>query len=258
MEGDQVLLVCSLGYPLAPIQELLEGKGFHIYLSRSWEEAEGAYSVLPLERIKYIFIDITLCHEHGWEKFIHRARVAPSNVALICFHPQFPHSLYNLLGRSLTVPNVNKSGENSQAPLVVGESPKFREALDQATRYASHNITVLISGETGTGKDVLARYIHAHSSRTDKPLVACNLTAIPETLAESELFGYVRGAFTGADKNKKGLIEGAEGGSLFLDEIGDLPPTIQLKLLRFLESREFYKWRCLPQDRRCSGHCRYQ
>jgi transcriptional regulator with PAS, ATPase and Fis domain len=100
---------------------------------------------------------------------------------------------------------------------------------------------VLITGETGTGKEVMARYIHGQSARRQGPLIACNMTAIPETLVESELFGYVKGAFTGADKNKKGFIEAAEGGTLFLDEIGDLPLTIQLKLLRFLESREFYR-----------------
>jgi transcriptional regulator with PAS, ATPase and Fis domain len=125
--------------------------------------------------------------------------------------------------------------------LVIGETPKFHKVLDLASRYAQHDITVLITGETGTGKEVIARYLHAHSSRRDSPLVACNVTSIPETLVESELFGYVKGAFTGADKNKKGLIEAAQGGTLFLDEIGDLALSIQLKLLRFLETREFYK-----------------
>ena len=87
----------------------------------------------------------------------------------------------------------------------------------------------------------MANYIHARSARSNGPFVACNMAAIPETLVESELFGYVKGAFTGAEKNKKGLIEAAEGGTLFLDEIGDLSLTTQLKLLRFLESREFYR-----------------
>jgi two-component system response regulator PilR (NtrC family) len=87
----------------------------------------------------------------------------------------------------------------------------------------------------------MAQYIHAHGPRAQKAFIACNITAIPETLVESELFGYVRGAFTGADRNKRGLIEAAEGGTLFLDEIGDLAPTIQMKLLRFLETRQYYK-----------------
>jgi transcriptional regulator with PAS, ATPase and Fis domain len=104
-----------------------------------------------------------------------------------------------------------------------------------------HDITVLITGETGTGKEVMAQYIHSNGSRATKPFVGCNMTAIPETLVESELFGYVRGAFTGAERNKKGLIEAAEGGTLFLDEIGELAPAIQLKLLRFLETRQYYR-----------------
>lgn len=115
------------------------------------------------------------------------------------------------------------------------------DAIGLADRYACHDITVLITGETGTGKDVISRYIHAHSLRRDEIFVACNITAIPETLVESELFGYRKGAFTGADNNKRGLIEAAEKGTLFLDEIGDLSPSIQVKLLRFLESHEFYK-----------------
>jgi transcriptional regulator with PAS, ATPase and Fis domain len=123
----------------------------------------------------------------------------------------------------------------------MGVSQKFREVIDLANRYASHTITVLITGETGTGKELVARYIHGHSPRKDKPLVACNMTAIPETLIESELFGYVKGAFTGAGGDKTGLIEAAEGGTLFLDEIGELPLNAQVKLLRFLESREYYK-----------------
>ncbi len=241
MERFQVLLVHSLGFPLAPVQKLLEERGFYIHLSRTWEDAERVYSVLPLEQIKYIIIDITLCFGDKWEKLIHRARIRSTNAVFICFHPEFPQSLFSLLSHAPRIPGPDMDKENPQAPLIVGETPKFSEVLDLASRYAHHDITVLITGETGTGKDVIARYIHAHSVRKDKPFVACNMTAIPETLVESELFGYVKGAFTGADKNKEGLIEAAEGGTLFLDEIGDPPPSIQLKLLRFLESREFYK-----------------
>ncbi|HEX7227275.1 MAG TPA: sigma 54-interacting transcriptional regulator [Candidatus Binatia bacterium] len=126
-------------------------------------------------------------------------------------------------------------------PLMIGETPQFYEVLNLANRYAMHDITVLITGETGTGKEVMAQYVHSNGSRATKPFVGCNMTAIPETLVESELFGYVRGAFTGAERNKKGLIEAAEGGTLFLDEIGELAPAIQLKLLRFLETRQYYR-----------------
>ncbi len=129
----------------------------------------------------------------------------------------------------------------SRVPSLIGASESFRAAVALAERYAVSGLTVLITGETGVGKDVLARYIHARSARRDGPFVACNLTAVPETLVESELFGHVRGAFTGADRLKKGLVEVAETGTLFLDEIGDVPAAIQLKLLRFLETREYYR-----------------
>ncbi len=241
MDKLQALLIQSIGSPLSPIQNLLEDRGFSIRLSRSWEEAEQAYAAFPTGQIKYLFVDITLCHSSGWEKFLHRTRIAPSDIVLICFHPQFPQSLFSLLGSSFSETASTASKEDSLLPMIVGESPNFREVIALGGRYAQHDITVLITGETGTGKEVIARYIHGQGVRHDKPFVACNMTAIPESLVESELFGYVKGAFTGADRNKKGLIEAAEGGTLFLDEIGDLPLTIQLKLLRFLESREFYK-----------------
>ena len=241
MEKSQVILIHSLGFPLLPIQKLLEDRGFTIHLSRSWDEAELVCSLFPLDQIQYIFADITLCHGSGWEKFLHRARFAPSPTPLICFHPESPDGLYSLVDQSATPPKPKQAGEATPAPLIIGETPKFHKVLDLASRYAQHDITVLVTGETGTGKEVIAQYLHANSSRRDNPLVACNITSIPETLVESELFGYVKGAFTGADKNKKGLIEAAEGGTLFLDEIGDLSLSIQLKLLRFLESREFYK-----------------
>lgn len=244
MNNGQTVLIHSLTSPPAEVHTLLKERGFSIHMSRSWKEAERAY--FALDQISYILVDITLCCRNGWDNFIRRVKTGPSSAVLICFHPRFPHSLCNLLDHSLAVGNSNvpvsnETAGNSQAPLVVGESRKFLGVLELANRYARHDITVLITGETGTGKDVISHYIHAHSSRKDEPLVACNVTAIPETLVESELFGYSKGAFTGADKNKRGLIEAAEGGTLFLDEIGDLPPSIQLKLLRFLESREFYK-----------------
>ncbi len=241
MDKPRALLVHSAGFSSTPVRKLLEERNFLVHPGRTWEEAEKLYSALASGQMKFIFADVTLCQGSGWEKFIQRARNAHSDVTIICFDTQFPNNLFDLLGRSNPTTDTQPSATELEEPLAVGETQQFREVLDLAGRYASHDITVLITGETGTGKEVMARYIHNQSSRKGKPFVACNMTAIPETLVESELFGYVKGAFTGADRNKKGLIEAAEGGTLFLDEVGDLPPAIQLKLLRFLESREFYK-----------------
>ncbi len=120
----------------------------------------------------------------------------------------------------------------------VGDSPRFVEAITTARTVAPVDATVLILGESGTGKELLARFIHDQSLRRDKPLVAVNCSALPETLQEAELFGYAKGAFTGASSATEGVFEAATGGTLFLDEIGDLSPTAQTKILRALQEGE--------------------
>ncbi len=120
---------------------------------------------------------------------------------------------------------------------MIGRSPEMRRAFEIADRVAKTDSTVLILGESGAGKDLLAQEIHARSARAGKPFVAVNCAALPETLIESELFGYERGAFTGAAQQKKGKFELAHGGTLFLDEIGDMNPVTQAKVLRALENR---------------------
>ena len=122
-----------------------------------------------------------------------------------------------------------------QEDQVVGESPPFQAALDLARRSASSPVAVLLLGETGTGKDVFANAIHRLGKRRDRPFVAQNCAALPETLLESELFGHRKGAFSGALADKKGLVHEANGGTLFLDEIGDMPLALQAKILRLLE-----------------------
>jgi DNA-binding NtrC family response regulator len=130
-------------------------------------------------------------------------------------------------------------GTRYEYPNIVARSGKMQEALALAERVAATVSTVLIGGESGVGKDLIAHLIHQRSSRASGPFVKINSTAIPENLLESELFGYEKGAFTGAATSKPGKFELADKGTLFLDEIGDIPPVTQVKLLRVLQEREF-------------------
>lgn len=122
-----------------------------------------------------------------------------------------------------------------------GDNPKLLEALEIAEKAAPTDLPVLIDGESGTGKELMAKVIHANGSRTDKPYISVNCGAIPENLLESELFGHKKGAFTGAANDRRGKFESAHTGTIFLDEIGELPLTGQVKLLRVLESHEIQR-----------------
>jgi DNA-binding NtrC family response regulator len=130
-------------------------------------------------------------------------------------------------------------GKRYSHPNIVARSPKMQEVLATVERVAPMNSTVLLGGESGVGKDLIARAIHEKSRRASGPFLKINSTAIPENLLESELFGFERGAFTGAVASKPGKFELADKGTLFLDEIGDVPPVTQVKLLRVLQEREF-------------------
>jgi DNA-binding NtrC family response regulator len=120
----------------------------------------------------------------------------------------------------------------------IGKSKRFLEVLKLAEHVSPTESTVLIQGESGTGKEVIARYIHNLSNRADGPFLSINCGALPENLLESELFGHVKGSFTGAVRDKQGLFAAARGGSFFLDEVGEMPPSLQVKLLRVLQERE--------------------
>ncbi|MFN7016288.1 MAG: sigma-54-dependent transcriptional regulator [Fimbriimonadales bacterium] len=134
-------------------------------------------------------------------------------------------------------PNERKPARRKQVTFI-GESPAIKQILETVERVADTRTTVLITGESGTGKELIARMLHERSSRAHKPFVAVSCAAIPETLLEVELFGAVKGAYTGAETDRIGKFEAANGGTLFLDEVGDIPPLIQVKLLRVLQERE--------------------
>ncbi len=153
-----------------------------------------------------------------------------------------PFDGQQLLGAVQAALALSPALAESEAPeswraAIVSRSPRMAELLAEARLVAASDASVLIRGESGTGKELLAQALHLASRRAGKPFVAVNCSAIPETLLESELFGHVKGAFTGATKDRAGLFQAADGGTLFLDEIGDMPGPLQVKLLRVLQER---------------------
>jgi DNA-binding NtrC family response regulator len=154
--------------------------------------------------------------------------------------------LTTVVGKALEVRNLRAENVRLKEELgkkyawdnIVGRSPAMQEIFSSVMRVAPSRATVLLAGESGVGKDLIARAIHFHSPRRDRPFVKINCTALPENLMESELFGYEKGAFTGANTSKAGKFEQADSGTVMLDEIGDVPGNIQVKLLRVLQERE--------------------
>jgi two-component system nitrogen regulation response regulator GlnG len=129
----------------------------------------------------------------------------------------------------------------AETPEILGQAPAMQEVFRAIGRLSQSSATVLITGESGTGKELVARALHRHSARAPRPFVAINTAAMPKDLLESELFGHERGAFTGAQQQRRGRFEQAEGGTLFLDEIGDMPADLQTRLLRVLSENSFYR-----------------
>lgn len=172
---------------------------------------------------------------HGADDFISK----PFDIDIL------KHALKNLLEKKELKEQVsrleNELRKDSAQDLFIGESPLIRKVWEQITQIAASDLTVLIRGESGTGKDVCARLIHAYSPRAQHPFIKINCAALPESLLESELFGHEKGSFTGANKTKPGRFEQARNGSVFLDEIGEMPIALQPKLLQAIEYKEFVR-----------------
>src|SRR5580698_5091862 len=253
----------------AKMRRLLElNLGEDGFDTRSAADAEAGLDLLQHEPVDLVLTDLKLPGMGGLE-FLHavkRANAALPVVVMTAFgtvetaveamkagasdYVLKPFSLAEMrmaVEKELDVRRLrdeNRSlrealGQRYSYPNVVARSAKMQEVLALVDRVAPTPSTVLLGGESGVGKDLIARVIHQRSTRASGPFIKINSTAIPENLLESELFGYEKGAFTGAATSKPGKFELADKGTLFLDEIGDVPPAIQVKLLRVLQEREF-------------------
>jgi two-component system NtrC family response regulator/two-component system nitrogen regulation response regulator GlnG len=245
-------------------QTLLKGRGHEILSAGS---GEAGLQILETEDPDLILLDVWMPGINGLETFqAIKARHARTPVIVMTgagtmnlaieaskigafdfrLKPFDPGQMLELIDKALDsvrlaeepVANADNASPSSQ-DLIIGGGPAMQELFRSIGRVAPTDATVLIRGASGTGKELVARAIRQHSRRSDKPMVLVNCAAIPETLLESELFGYERGAFTGADKSRTGMFDRADGGSILLDEIGDVPLSIQAKILRVLQDKTF-------------------
>ncbi len=199
---------------------------------------EDVAALAPLTRIAAGRALILLTEDVDEELLEHAIEALGPRIVLP--YPVSPPALRLALRRFVPGARRGEGARRQHRPAraLLGVSAAIRDLLEQVKQVAPTSMPVLIRGETGTGKELVARAIHDQSRRADRPFVAINCGALPDTLLEGELFGYKRGAFTGAERDRPGLFEQANGGTLFLDEIGDTSPALQAKLLRALESQE--------------------
>ena len=232
----------------------LSSEGYQVTTAASGPEA---LRLLQKEQIDLVISDLRMDEMDGLALFGEIQKRNPSlPVIILTAHGSIPDAVsatqqgvFSFLTKPVDRDALYKAIDDALAQRAPASDDRWREAivtrspimlrlLEQARMVAQSDVSVLINGQSGSGKEVLAQAIHAASPRAGKPFVAINCGALPEQLLESELFGHARGAFTGAVSAREGLFQAAEGGTLFLDEIGDMPPSLQVKLLRVLQERK--------------------
>jgi DNA-binding NtrC family response regulator len=254
-----VLLVDDEPGVLFTLSELLVERGHKVITAKN-----GVDALTKLEEAETVLTDLSMPKMDGLELMTQIAARDPSlPVILLTAHGSekvavaaMKQGAYDYLtkpfdidevavvieraleARRLRVDNQRLTAEQTLGRRIVGDSRPMRRLLEATNRVASRDVTVLVRGETGTGKEFVAELLHAQSPRANKPLVRFNCAALPSELADAELFGHVRGAFTGATATRPGYFSQANGGTLILDEVGELPPAIQAKLLRALQEGE--------------------
>lgn len=232
----------------------LVSEGYSVVTAESGPEA---LRVLGREKVDLVISDLRMDEMDGLQLFSEIQKGHPGMpVIILTAHGSIPDAVaatqqgvFSFLTKPVDKDALNKAIDEAleqRSPAtdeawrqaIVTRSPLMLRLLEQAGMVAQSDVSVLINGQSGTGKEIVAQAIHNASPRHDKPFVAINCGALPEQLLESELFGHARGAFTGAVSNREGLFQAAEGGTLFLDEIGDMPVALQVKLLRVLQERK--------------------
>ncbi|WP_428251238.1 sigma 54-interacting transcriptional regulator [Halomonas sp.] len=235
----------------------LESRGYRVTTAESGREALRA---LEVHRPDLVLTDLRMDEMDGLALFREVQREVPGlPVILLTAHGSIPDAvaatregvfsfltkpvdrdeLFAAIEEALAqTPGVVAEGDDAWRAEIITHSPEMERLLEQARMVAASDVSVLVTGPSGSGKELMARAIHRASRRADKPFVALNCGALPEQLLESELFGHAKGAFTGAVSEHRGLFQAADGGTLFLDEIGDMPLPLQVKLLRALQERQ--------------------